>query len=487
MKNSIFKSYSKKILRSEAFISVIVVFVLAIGIIGTSYALYMDVDTDTDYQLVEVGDLKIDFDNIDNSTNPEDYSKITLTNMVPMEDEIGVKQTDNIFSFRIYNTGTYTVDYDIKLVTADGNLVDSKYINFQLCKDDATNCSDVLTLSDIKDSIIREDHISPAKESEDASVYYFMRIWINNQYPLDTKENTNIVLRVLIEAENANGYLDNTNTLAGAILNNDKIKINNTTPNIKNTSTSEEGIYKTQDNYGTSYYFRGVQSNNYVELNNMCFRVVRIEGDASVKLTLAAEKKCSEITDSDKTSAFIGTGDYDYTDSNSVTSIKYKLDEWFTKNLSSVSSKIKKTTICTGDVTTKYNNSGEITTDNSYYYNSYIRLNNKDNATLKCDGETTSETQILPLTVDEIIFAGGKIGTTNSSYYLNDNANGDWWTITPSYFDGTNDNIFVVGTNGDINYKVNNEINNIRPTISLIPGTLISSGVGTKIDPYIIK
>ena len=132
MKNSIFKSYSKRILKSEAFISVIVVFVLALGIIGTSYALYMDVDTDTDYQLVEVGDLKIDFDNIDSSTNPEDYSKITLTNMIPMEDELGTLQTDNIFSFRIYNTGTYTVDYDIKLVTADGNLVDSKYINFQL-------------------------------------------------------------------------------------------------------------------------------------------------------------------------------------------------------------------------------------------------------------------------------------------------------------------------------------------------------------------
>ena len=202
MKNSIFKSYSKRILRSEAFISVIVVFVLALGIIGTSYALYMDVDTDTDYQLVEVGDLKIDFDNIDNSTNPEDYSKITLTNMIPMEDELGTTQTDNIFSFRIYNTGTYIVNYNIKLVTADGNFVDSKYINFQLCKDDATHCNDVQPLSNISDSIIREDHISPAKEGEDASVYYFMRIWINNEYPLDTTENKDIVLRVLIEATN---------------------------------------------------------------------------------------------------------------------------------------------------------------------------------------------------------------------------------------------------------------------------------------------
>ena len=80
MKNSIFKSYSKKILKSEAFVSVIIVFVLAIGIISTSYALYMDVDKDTDYQLVQVGDLSIGFDKGDNT--------ISLANRTPSDDDI---------------------------------------------------------------------------------------------------------------------------------------------------------------------------------------------------------------------------------------------------------------------------------------------------------------------------------------------------------------------------------------------------------------
>ena len=93
MKNSIFKNYSKKILKSEAFISVIIVFVLAIGIIGTSYALYMDVDTDTDYQIVQVGDLAVGFDNGNNV--------ISLKNMTPSDDDIALKSSDNIFSFYI--------------------------------------------------------------------------------------------------------------------------------------------------------------------------------------------------------------------------------------------------------------------------------------------------------------------------------------------------------------------------------------------------
>ena len=129
MKNNIFKGYTKKILKSEAFISVMIVFVLAIGIIGTSYALYMDVDTDTNYEIVKVGDLSIGFDNGDNT--------ILLENMTPMEDEYATNDNPDdgkpsIFSFYIYNTGTYTADYDLKLTTTTNNEVDAKYINYQL-------------------------------------------------------------------------------------------------------------------------------------------------------------------------------------------------------------------------------------------------------------------------------------------------------------------------------------------------------------------
>ena len=94
MKNNIYKSYAKKILKSEAFVSVIVVFVLALGIIGTSYALYMDVDTDIDYQLVEVGDLSIGFNNGDNT--------ITLENMTPTSDDIATGKQDSDIAREIF-------------------------------------------------------------------------------------------------------------------------------------------------------------------------------------------------------------------------------------------------------------------------------------------------------------------------------------------------------------------------------------------------
>ena len=40
------------------------------------------------------------------------------------------------------------------------------------------------------------------------------------------------------------------------------------------------------DDYGTSYYFRGNVENNYVVFANMCWRIVRVTGDGSIKLAL---------------------------------------------------------------------------------------------------------------------------------------------------------------------------------------------------------
>ena len=99
MRNSILKSYFKKFIRSEAFVSVIIVFVLAIGIIGTSYALYMDVDTDTDYQLVEVGDLSVGFDNGENT--------FTLNYLTPTDDDIATGKIESDIASEVSKNNLY--------------------------------------------------------------------------------------------------------------------------------------------------------------------------------------------------------------------------------------------------------------------------------------------------------------------------------------------------------------------------------------------
>lgn len=75
-------------------------------------------------------------------------------------------------------------------------------------------------------------------------------------------------------------------TLREVILNANTISSPSTTPRSKATASTERVLASASDEYGTSYYFRGAVTNNYVEYANMCWRIVRITGTGAVKLTL---------------------------------------------------------------------------------------------------------------------------------------------------------------------------------------------------------
>ncbi len=512
MTNSIFKSFLKKLIKSEAFVSVIIVFVLAIGIIGTSYALYMDVDTDTNYQLVEVGDLSVGFDNGDNTIN--------LKNMTPTDDDIATTQSDNLFSFYIYNTGTYTANYDIKLVTENGNTIASEYINYQICKDNSDNCKDIKTLSDIKDSIIYTDELSPNKTTDQTnpSSYYFLRVWINNKYNADSTitENGKVVLKVIIEAKNASGYLDNDNTLAGAILNNPNITINNNIPDfntiadykVTGDSTSGElGLYKAEDDYGISYYFRGAQSNNYVNFAGLIWRIVRINGDGSVRLILNTKAGIGTSFSSSSCKGkyclgyMMSNDDNDFSNIND-SKIKTEIDTWYEDNkLNDYKDYLADIIFC-GDKS--FNGSSNILNNN-------IRVTNST-PTLKCDNisennysrytvetykteknvETNGDLKypIALLSVDELMMAGARTDVANTNNYLNIDGY-HWWTMSASYHD-TNHNIpwmyqFISGKIDGSASTDDDGAYYMRPVINLKADILVDEGSGTEGEPYTVK
>ena len=76
-----------------------------------------------------------------------------------------------------------------------------------------------------------------------------------------------------------------------------------------NKNTTEALLASTDDDYGTTYYFRGAVKNNYVQFANKCWRIVRITGDGSVKLVLhndnisSSSNPCSSANNS-TTAAF---------------------------------------------------------------------------------------------------------------------------------------------------------------------------------------
>ena len=83
-------------------------------------------------------------------------------------------------------------------------------------------------------------------------------------------------------------FTDVQKLLADAIKgkNNKNVSVAQTTPGSEVSSDNEAVLASTQDDYGTSYYFRGAVQNNYIEYANMCWRIVRITGNGAIKLVL---------------------------------------------------------------------------------------------------------------------------------------------------------------------------------------------------------
>ena len=289
----------------------------------------------------------------------------------------------------------------------------------------------------------------------------------------------------------------------------------------RQTSTgygTEATLSVAEDDYGTSYYYRGVAKDNYIEFNNMCFRIVRIEGDGSIKIILAKEGICSTITSSDTKSALINNAAtvaygyktvngnrYDY--ENYRGGLYSTLKAWYTSSgLENKKSLLKKEKWCLGgNENYRYNDSTgallsdtdieQMNTNDGYVHYNYaagkrLRGNGVEkNATLKCSSEEDSISDYIgTITADEVAYAGSKTYTSGETYkgnYLYDNAQYYYWSLSRSYFDGY-DLAFSVSSDGylDINYVSNDGFIGARPAVTLATGAQIASGDGTIGNPY---
>ena len=302
-----------------------------------------------------------------------------------------------------------------------------------------------------------------------------------------------------------------------------------------NKNTTEALLASTEDDYGTSYYFRGAVKNNYVQFANKCWRIVRINGDGSVKLVLHndntsnASSPCASSNNSTTAAfarysgssytsvfnsnyndnAYIGfmygaTGASDYASTHANTNksdILKNLETWYTNNLTSYESKLADTIWC-NDKSTVSGGLGYGT--NATDYGAYNRLASTKQPTLKCPNDnnggklskfTVDDTKngngnltykIGLLTADEIAFAGSIAYTYNRSTYLQENTGTTWWwSLSPGAFVGGVAFVWDVYS-GYLDNDYVSDYLGVRPVISLISSTNVT-GDGTSENPYVVE
>ena len=244
---------------------------------------------------------------------------------------------------------------------------------------------------------------------------------------------------------------------------------------IGTVSTTNEGLLVSEDELGQTYYFRGSVDNNYVKMNNLMFRIIRINGDGSVRLVLdnTLEDNSYYLRRINKTNEYLNNMIFDNSD------IKKVLDEWYNTNLLSVDNYIASSNFC-------YDNAFYLQNESEYFTNSYDRIYVSNAASLNCQ-EGIYVGKVGLLSIDEVIYAGASKDGTNNSYYLyNPSILNNWWTMSSSKVNiqSTNVNNYLITSGGgiDLEGKLNSGYG-IRPVISLDESVKVS-GMGTLENPY---
>ena len=344
------------------------------------------------------------------------------------------------------------------------------------------------------------------------TVTYELYIWIDGTMP-NPSTMQNQTFKFLLSAD-ATDQIPVTQSPSLATLTKLGLSANEGTPDFNQVATTDEGIFAAEDDLGTSYYFRGAVENNYVKFAGYYWRIIRINGDGTIRIIYdgtsahangeaSADRQVSTIAfntnygDSTYVGYMYGTpgsSTYEDTHANTTSStIKIVNDNWYEANVvdKNYSQYVADAIFC--DDRSLSSGTGIGTTET--YYMSHNRLNTNKTPSLKCirntDKFTTSSSlgngdltyPVGLITGDEVAFAGGMYSTPNSLYYLYSGQR--YWTITPyDSFLGSS----RVWANSHLGYLSMTSVGTsdnygLRPVISL-KSDITFSGNGSMNQPF---
>jgi len=270
------------------------------------------------------------------------------------------------------------------------------------------------------------------------------------------------------------------------------------------TALHEAPDYNASDSFsGTSYYFTG-NPNNWVEFAGKKWRVIRINGNGSVRLLYAGSGGedgyigSSAYNNSYNHPGYVG---WKYSTGSSLDAIRgnaNKSNAYTTvENWYNALSSTDKNYIDTGAI--YCNDRGlasgsSFSTSSTFYYAARRRLYDRKAPTLECSNTSDRFYNFGLMTADEVVAAGG-LNDTNSPkayYYLNASGGSSigskfWWTMSPYDWDDTYARVFFVYGSiapGKLNNLYVDGSGVVRPVVSLKSSVLVTGGTGTASDPY---
>ena len=454
-------------------ISVILLMILIIFLVGRSFGFFQYIKKGENINLITIS-------GIETKILSTDDNVLNLENAYPISDSDGLSLTPFVFSMT--NTSSRNLSYTMKIEMDTDKLNNCTLEDGSSCQALSTNAikysykKDDGTYSTPKNLGASNDIITGGVISSKETITSSIILWIDSEAGNEYM-NQYFFGKLMITGEE---YI--TRNFKEAILSDNKlITAEPTLTTSSNNTTDASGLYSsTATNTGNpTYYFRGNVENNYVKFAGFTWRIVRINEDGTVRMIM--QDGINSNTEYKFNSNYNNYTYMYYTNSQAKT----QLDNWYQESIGSKSNLVSN--VVTGDY---YCEQAKAKRDSSWtsgsatmiVYSSYT-------PDFKCatdgNGKGVVNASVGLLTYDEVVYAGGYYGKSNSNYYLNNPAI-YWWTMSPAGNSGSYSDVwFVIYTGKVVNYAVS-YTGTVRPVLVIKSDTIIS-GKGTSSNPYVVS
>ena len=322
--------------KNKSFLFIILILILLIAVIGISYAAFSYTGTGQKLNTITTGAISMEY--------VESTNVISMNNALPTTDSTGKKLSNSgeYFDFTVKSSiaGNTDINYEIAAKEENGNTFSGQNVKLYLTKvnSDGTEEEAMPPKTYSEDSTgnvytgrpsdMMSLFVGNLNQQGDTEIKYRLRLWVDESYN-PQNDNGGLVYKVKVNVYGQTGDTvadvedtyckDNGfNTLSDCMLvmNNHEASadaagtaiVAKGTPNfskIAPNSSEEDGLYAAEDDEGTSYYYRGAVRNNYVSFAGFTWRIIRRNGDGSVRLIYSGKS-----TSDTGTSVTIGNSQY---------------------------------------------------------------------------------------------------------------------------------------------------------------------------------
>ena len=268
-------------------------------LIGVSYAYWRLTLTQTGTNQIASSCFSITLTNEQNAIN--------LQRAYPILDEEGKKLTPYTFAIK-NNCGayaSYSVNLELLETILEENRLSSGFIKVMLDENTPVLLTENTSIEPTLDNAYEAYELTTGYLDANVSVTYNLRLWMDQDVTIeDNAMNKQLESKITITAS----YVDHIPTDYERCVEEygeDSIQCNiiaSVDTTRKCPTVNEDGIATVSsaestngyicsapDDYGTSYYFRGTPDNNYVKFAGFYWRILRVNGDGSIRMIYAGD------------------------------------------------------------------------------------------------------------------------------------------------------------------------------------------------------